>query len=61
MSGTNLNMTKTECIILGPLKEILDHQTHVYQVRINKGTLKCLGVYVGLNKNICNKINWMIM
>lgn len=59
MSGTNLNMTKTECIILGPLRERLDRQTHVYQVRINKDTLKCLGIYVGLNKNICNEKNWI--
>lgn len=59
MSGTNLNMTKTGCIILGPLKERIDRQTHVYQVRINKDTLKCLGIYIGLNKNICNEKNWI--
>lgn len=52
-------MTKAECIILGPFKERLDHQTHVCQIKINKDTLKCLGIYVGLNKYICNEKNWI--
>lgn len=48
-------MTKTECIILGPPKERLHHQTHVCHIKINKDTLKCLGIYVELNKNICTE------
>ena len=50
-------MLKTEGIWLGPLKHC--DISNVYEVKFITSQLKCLGLYVGYNKDECEKCNWI--
>ena len=59
ISGTKLNLSKTECILLGELKNIFQDKTSIGNVKINLNAVKCLGIYIGHNKKECNEKNWL--
>ena len=55
-AGSKVNIAKTECILLGPLK---DRYTNIQGINVNDKCLKCLGIYIGHNKEECYNKNWM--
>ena len=54
-SGMKLNLSKTECILLGPLK---GRYKKIEGVTVNESCVKTLGIYVGHNKKMCYDNNW---
>ena len=54
-AGSKVNIEKTECILLGSLK---DNFHNTYNIRVNTTCLKCLGIYLGHDKDECYKRNW---
>ena len=54
-SGLKLNKTKTEGIWIGRLKRSKDK---IDNINFTDKPIKVLGVYFGLNKEECNKLNW---
>ena len=50
-----LNLSKTECILLGPLK---GHYKKIEGVTVNETCVKTLGIYIGHDKKICYENNW---
>ena len=50
-SGVKLNIEKTEVILLGNLKRYDKDEIHGF--KINKSYVKCLGVYIGHDKDMC--------
>ena len=50
-----LNMSKTECILLGPLK---GRYKNIEGVTVNGSCVKTLGIYVGPDKKMCYDNNW---
>ena len=59
VSGTKLNISKTECILFGKLKNEMANKTHIHEIRINTDSVKCLGIFIGQNKISCNEKNWL--
>lgn len=59
VSGTKLNLSKTECIVLGELRNILKEDTTIKNIKININRVKCLSIYIGHNKIECNEKNWL--
>ena len=57
VAGPKLNMLKTEGLWLGPLKDCDIYNVH--EVKFKTNPLKCLGLYVGYNKDECEKCNWI--
>ena len=55
-AGSKVNIAKTECILLGPLK---DRYTNIQGINVNDKCLKCLGIYIGHDKEECYNKNWM--
>ena len=51
-----MNIAKTECILLGPLK---DRYTNIQGINVNDKCLKCLGIYIDHDKEECYNKNWM--
>ena len=49
-SGMKLNLSKTESILLGPLK---GRYKKIEGVTVNESCVKTLGIYVGHNKKMC--------
>ena len=54
-ADSKININKTECILLGPLKSLFDE---LNGIRVTNGAVKCLGIYIGPDKECYNK-NWM--
>jgi hypothetical protein len=54
-AGLKLNLEKTEGIWLGNYK---DHPPDYCRIRFTDLPIKCLGIYVGHNKNMCDDFNW---
>ena len=54
-SGMKLNLSKTECILLGHLK---GRYKKIEGVTVNESCVKTLGIYVGHNKKMCYDNNW---
>ena len=54
-AGSKVNIEKTECILLGPLKE---NYNNTFNIKVNTTCLKCLGIYLGHDKDECFKRNW---
>ena len=50
LAGLRLNKTKTEGILLGPLK---NQFTNFNGINFTNGAIRCLGIYVGHDKNGC--------
>lgn len=59
VSGTKLNLSKTECIVLGEFRNILKEDTTIRNIKINTNTVKRLGIYIGHNEVECNEKNWL--
>ncbi len=55
VAGPNLNIDKTEGVLLGPLKGTLKSYSGV---SFTEEPVRCLGVYVGHNKQECFYKNW---
>jgi hypothetical protein len=56
VAGLRLNIEKTEGIRLGDLK---NYNSAHYQIKWNNECVRCLGIYVGLNKKQCERKNWL--
>ena len=56
VSGLKLNLPKTEGIWLGTDKNNPDT---MYGIKFNKGAVRCLGIYVGHDKQACYQKNWI--
>lgn len=55
-SSLRLNVDKSEIVLLGQLK-LLAIETYA-NIKIQKSHIKCLGIYVGHNKLLCEQLNW---
>ena len=49
-------VSKTECLLLGPLKGQFEK---LHDIKVVKHAIKCLGIYIGHNKEECYVNNWM--
>ena len=57
VSGMKLNMSKTECLLTGALKN--NPNILIHGVKVNKTCIKTLGVYIGHDKELCYQNNWI--
>ena len=55
-AGSKINMTKTQCILLGNLK---DRYEEISGIKTTNDAVSCLGIYVGHNKTQFYKLNWI--
>ena len=55
-AGSKININKTECILLGPLKDAYDE---ILGIKVTNKAVKCLGIYIGHDKEECYNKNWM--
>jgi hypothetical protein len=56
VAGTKLNIEKTEGLRLGKFKH--ENITNT-KIKWNNKCIRCLGIYVGLDKAMCEKKNWL--
>ncbi len=56
VAGPKLNVEKTEGILLGPLKDSL---ADYYDIKFTNDAVRCLGIYIGHDKEQCHKKNWV--
>ncbi len=55
VAGMKLNVEKTEGVLLGPLKDTTD----TYEgIKFTNKAIRCLGIYLGHDKNECDTKNW---
>lgn len=55
-AGSKINLNKTECILLGTLK---DQYETISGINVSKHVVKCLVIYLGHDKTECFTQNWM--
>ena len=55
-AGSKLNLQKTECILLGNLKNKYDKTDGI---KVTNSAVKCLGIYLGHNQDECYTKNWL--
>ena len=55
-AGSKINISKTECILLGTLKNAFND---INGIKVNTSSIKCLGIYMGHDKVECYNKNWM--
>ena len=55
VAGLNLNLNKTEGLLLGKLKNKVNVNKKIQW----KTAIRCLGIYVGTDKGLCYKHNWL--
>ena len=55
-AGSEINISKTECILLGPLK---GRYRNIEGINVTDKAVKCLGIYLGHDKIECYNKNWM--
>ena len=55
-AGSKINIDKTECILLGNLKGMYNN---INGINVNTTVIKCLGIYIGHDKEECYDRNWM--
>ena len=56
VAGPLLNLDKTEGLLLGNLRHL---QVQTFQnINFNELSVKCLGIHIGHNKQICDELNW---
>ena len=56
LAGSKINISKTECILLGILKD--KHET-IEGINVTKTAVMSLGIYIGHDKIECYNNNWM--
>ena len=54
VSGMSLNIDKTECLLLGSLK---NRYRNIFGIKVCSYT-KCLGIYIGHDTDMCVQKNW---
>ncbi len=54
-AGSKVNLNKTECILLGKLKDKYDN---ICGIKTSNNAIRCLGIYKGHNKIECYNKNW---
>lgn len=57
-AGPNLNIEKTECILTGKFIKTYETETVIEGVKINRKSIKSLGIYLGHDKDECYNKNW---
>ena len=55
-AGSKININKTEYILMGHLAGTYDN---IQGINVNTNVVKCLGIYIGHNKEECYIKNWM--
>ena len=55
-AGSKININKTECILLGTLKNLYDE---LYGIKTTNKAVRCLGIFIGHDKVECYNKNWM--
>ncbi len=55
VAGPKLNVDKTEGILLGPLKNTINA---INGIKFTNDAIRCLGIYIGHDKNKCFNKNW---
>ena len=55
-SGMKLNVAKCEGILLRPLKGYVNK---IYGINFTDGAIRCLGIYIGHDKEACYNENWL--
>ena len=55
-AGYKINIDKTECILLGNLKGMYKN---INGINVYTTVIKCLGIYIGHDKEECYNRNWM--
>lgn len=53
-AGSKINLNKTECILLGTLKDQYDT---ISEINVSKHVVKCLGIYLGHDKTEYQKLD----
>ena len=56
ITGTKVNIAKTQCILLGGLK---NRHAKLFGIDITNRAVKCLGIHIGHDKDECYKKNWI--
>ena len=56
LAGSVLNLDKTEGLLLGNLKQT--NLNHYDNITFCESLVKCLGVYLGHDKQKCEELNW---
>ncbi len=56
VAGPKLNVDKTEGVLLGPLKNSINE---FYGIKFTNNAIRCLGIYLGHDKEQCYKKNWV--
>ena len=54
-AGSKVNLTKTECLLLGRLK---DGRIELHCIKVVQTVTKCLGIYIGSDRTECFDKNW---
>ena len=55
-AGSKINFDKTECILLGNMK---GNYENIFGIKVNTTSVKCLGIHIGHDKELCYNKNWM--
>ena len=55
-AGSKVNLHKTECILLGNMK---NRYKDLYGIKVTNDAVRCLGIYLGHNKEQCYIKNWV--
>lgn len=55
-AGSKINKNKTECILLGTLKNLY---YKLFGIKITNKAVRCLGIFIGHDKEECYNNNWM--
>ena len=55
-AGSKINIDKTECILFGNLRGMYNN---INGIHVNTTVIKCLGIYIGHDKEECYNRNWM--
>lgn len=56
LAGSKINLSKTECVLLGTLK---NQYNNVEGIHVTNQSVKCLGIHIGHDKIECYNKNWM--
>lgn len=52
---SKVNLNKTQCILLGKLK---DKHNNIGEINVTNGAVRCLGIFIGHDKEQCFDLNW---
>lgn len=55
-AGSKINKKKTQCILLGNLK---DRYTEFCNISVTNNAVRCLGIFIGHNKEQCYNFYWL--